>query len=150
MDLGRSCTGRRKQCSFPPCTAVLYTEKLRIWKMYCNCYAAMLRKPKWTRWSICSHHTYAHSDWLKSIKFSPKTHAATPGMHYPHSRFQIRRVRMAEESELLAPLLTAGYHIEDDVCKLRPSGVQNTLRPLCIVLSADDIDVQSNWFFSFQ
>lgn len=42
--------------------------------------------------------------------------AATPGMHYPHSRFQIRRVRLAHESELLGPLLAAGYDVEDDAC----------------------------------
>lgn len=42
--------------------------------------------------------------------------AATPGMHYPHSRFQIRRVRLAHESELLAPLVAAGYDVEDDAC----------------------------------
>ena len=37
---------------------------------------------------------------------------ATPGMHYPESRFYIRRVRIAANSELLHPLRKAGYTIE--------------------------------------
>jgi ribonucleoside-triphosphate reductase len=40
---------------------------------------------------------------------------ATPGMHYPESRFYIRRVRLSKNSEMLAPLQKAGYHVEDAV-----------------------------------
>eukprot|EP00123_Amoebidium_parasiticum_P012125 comp21137_c0_seq1/m.28589 comp21137_c0_seq1/g.28589 ORF comp21137_c0_seq1/g.28589 comp21137_c0_seq1/m.28589 type:complete len:760 (-) comp21137_c0_seq1:28-2307(-) len=40
---------------------------------------------------------------------------ATPGVHYPHSRFQLRRVRLAAESELVPQLEKAGYHVEPDV-----------------------------------
>lgn len=40
---------------------------------------------------------------------------ATPGIHFPESRFYIRRVRIGTDSALLEPLLTAGYHIEDAV-----------------------------------
>ncbi|KNC83037.1 hypothetical protein SARC_04685 [Sphaeroforma arctica JP610] len=40
---------------------------------------------------------------------------ATPGLHYPHSRYQIRRVRAAGDSELLGPLENAGYAVETDV-----------------------------------
>ena len=39
---------------------------------------------------------------------------ATPGMHYPESRFYIRRIRMSVHSELLPALRNAGYHIEPD------------------------------------
>lgn len=39
---------------------------------------------------------------------------STPGLHYPESRFYIRRVRMSKKSDLLEPLQKAGYHIEDD------------------------------------
>lgn len=37
---------------------------------------------------------------------------ATPGVHFPESRFYIRRVRLAEDSELLGPLREAGFHVE--------------------------------------
>jgi len=38
---------------------------------------------------------------------------ATPGVHYPESRFYIRRVRLAKNSPLKKPLKKAGLHIED-------------------------------------
>lgn len=37
---------------------------------------------------------------------------ATPGMHYPESRFYIRRVRLASTSDLLEPVRRAGYPVE--------------------------------------
>ena len=37
---------------------------------------------------------------------------ATPGMHYPESRFYIRRMRISKHSELLEPLEKAGYKLE--------------------------------------
>ena len=37
---------------------------------------------------------------------------ATPGMHYPESRFYIRRMRLSKYSELIKPLEKAGYTIE--------------------------------------
>ena len=40
---------------------------------------------------------------------------ATPGCHYPISRFYIRRVRLATHSDLLPQLQEAGYHTEPDV-----------------------------------
>ncbi|KAJ2498646.1 hypothetical protein GGH96_004147 [Coemansia sp. RSA 1972] len=40
---------------------------------------------------------------------------ATPGMHYPESRFCIRRVRMSKNSDILPALEQAGYFVEDDV-----------------------------------
>eukprot|EP01135_Chromosphaera_perkinsii_P002525 Nk52_evm41s224 gene=Nk52_evmTU41s224 len=40
---------------------------------------------------------------------------ATPGLHYPLSRYFIRRIRMPYDSKLLEPLRKAGYDIEDDV-----------------------------------
>ncbi|KAJ1664668.1 hypothetical protein EV178_003912 [Coemansia sp. RSA 1646] len=40
---------------------------------------------------------------------------ATPGMHYPESRFCIRRVRVSKRSDLLPALRDSGYHIEEDV-----------------------------------
>lgn len=40
---------------------------------------------------------------------------ATPGMHYPESRFYLRRVRLSNNSDLLPALRDAGFHIEDAV-----------------------------------
>jgi len=37
---------------------------------------------------------------------------ATPGMHFPESRFYIRRMRLANNSPLVEPLKNANYHIE--------------------------------------
>ena len=40
---------------------------------------------------------------------------ATPGMHYPESRFYIRRMRLASNSPLIDPLRKAGYKLEPAV-----------------------------------
>jgi hypothetical protein len=40
---------------------------------------------------------------------------ATPGMHYPESRFYIRRMRLAANSQLVEPLRLANYKIEPAV-----------------------------------
>ena len=37
---------------------------------------------------------------------------ATPGLHYPESRFYIRRIRVSKHSELLEPMKKAGYKVE--------------------------------------
>jgi hypothetical protein len=39
---------------------------------------------------------------------------ATSGMHFPESRFIIRRVRIPSDSDLLPPLKAAGYEMEVD------------------------------------
>ena len=69
------------------------------------------------------HYDKVYSDWL-AIPRSIKTTSikpsgtvsllagATPGMHYPESRFYIRRMRLSNNSALLQPLAQAGYHIE--------------------------------------
>ncbi|KAA0158442.1 hypothetical protein FNF31_02048 [Cafeteria roenbergensis] len=67
-----------------------------------------------------------YSDWLaipRSIKTTSVKPSgtvsllagATPGMHYPESRFYRRRVRVPEGSPLLEPLRKAGYHVEPAV-----------------------------------
>lgn len=38
----------------------------------------------------------------------------TPGIHFPHSRYYIRRVRLQEASPLVPKLSAAGYHVEPD------------------------------------
>jgi ribonucleoside-triphosphate reductase (thioredoxin) len=34
---------------------------------------------------------------------------ATPGVHFPHSRHYIRRVRLGKNSNLVEPMMRAGY-----------------------------------------
>jgi len=64
-----------------------------------------------------------YSDWFaipKSIKTTSVKPSgtvsllvgATPGMHYPESRFYIRRMRLSNQSELIEPLKKAGYKLE--------------------------------------
>ena len=64
-----------------------------------------------------------YSDWFavpKSIKTTSVKPSgtvsllagATPGLHYPESRFYIRRVRLSSQSELIEPLKKANYTIE--------------------------------------
>ncbi len=68
----------------------------------------------------------AYSDWFaipRSIKLSSVKPSgtvsllagATPGVHYPESRFYIRRVRLSKKSPLRKPIKKAGFTIEDDV-----------------------------------
>ena len=64
-----------------------------------------------------------YSDWFavpKSIKTTSVKPSgtvsllvgATPGMHYPESRFYIRRMRLSIHSELIEPLKKANYTLE--------------------------------------
>ena len=65
----------------------------------------------------------SYSDWFaipKSIKTTSVKPSgtvsllagATPGLHYPESRFYTRRIRISINSELIEPLKKAGYKIE--------------------------------------
>jgi len=65
----------------------------------------------------------SYSDWfavprsIKTTSVKPSgtvslLAGATPGMHYPESRFYIRRMRLSGASELVAPLREAGYPLE--------------------------------------
>lgn len=66
-----------------------------------------------------------YSEWLaipKSVKVTSVKPSgsvsllagATPGMHWPENRVYIRRMRLSEFSDLVAPLKAAGYHVEPD------------------------------------
>jgi hypothetical protein len=39
----------------------------------------------------------------------------TPGIHYPHSEYYIRRIRFAIDSPMLNALRESGYHVEPDI-----------------------------------
>ena len=66
-----------------------------------------------------------YSDWLcvrKSIKLTTVKPSGTvsllpgktPGIHYPHSEYYIRRIRISKNSDLGAVMRDAGYNVEPD------------------------------------
>lgn len=67
-----------------------------------------------------------YSDWLcipRSIKTTTVKPSGTvsllpgvtPGIHFPHSEYYIRRIRLNKTSPLVDKLTEAGYHVETDV-----------------------------------
>lgn len=67
-----------------------------------------------------------YSDWLcvrESIKRTSVKPSGTvsllpgvtPGVHFPHSQYYIRRIRFSTTSPLVADLIAAGYKVEEDV-----------------------------------
>ncbi|MCP4763682.1 MAG: hypothetical protein GY870_18065, partial [archaeon] len=67
-----------------------------------------------------------YSDWFcipKSIKITSVKPSGTvsllpgvsPGIHYPHSEYYIRRIRIAKNSDLIPIVKEAGYIVVDDV-----------------------------------
>jgi ribonucleoside-triphosphate reductase len=80
---------------------------------------------KWMRegYNLANHYDEIYSDWfaipkskkLTTIKPSGTISllaGATPGIHYPESRFYIRRVRLSTTSPYIEVLRNAGYHVE--------------------------------------
>jgi hypothetical protein len=66
-----------------------------------------------------------YSGWLcipRSIKITTVKPSGTvsllpgvpPGIHYPHSEYYIRRIRLSKNSDLIEPIRAAGYKIEED------------------------------------
>jgi len=67
-----------------------------------------------------------YSDWLcipKSIKLTTVKPSGTvsllpgvtPGIHYPHSEYYIRRIRLSKNSDLIEPIKKAGYRVVEDL-----------------------------------
>ncbi|MFX1569236.1 MAG: ribonucleoside-triphosphate reductase, adenosylcobalamin-dependent [Promethearchaeota archaeon] len=67
-----------------------------------------------------------YSGWLcipRSIKITTVKPSGTvsllpgvpPGIHYPHSEYYIRRIRLSKNSDLIEHVKSAGYKIEDDL-----------------------------------
>ena len=79
----------------------------------------------WLEEGYCTLQKYDknYSDWfavprsIKTTSVKPSgtvslLAGATPGLHYPESRFYIRRIRLSVNSPLIKPLEKAGYKIE--------------------------------------
>lgn len=78
-------------------------------------------------YNYVKHLDEKYSRWLcipRSIKISANKPAgttsllpgATPGVHYPHSRYYKRAIRIDKNSNLLKPLKKAGYEMEESLC----------------------------------
>ena len=74
--------------------------------------------------TIC-HWDEVYSDWLCISKSIKKTTVkpsgtvsllvgATPGIHYPHSKYYIRRIRVPKQSGVWEQMKKAGYKVEPD------------------------------------
>ncbi|MHA1373675.1 MAG: fused protease/ribonucleoside-triphosphate reductase [Promethearchaeota archaeon] len=58
-----------------------------------------------------------HSIKLTTVKPSGSVSllpGVTPGIHYPHSEYYIRRIRLSKNSDLIEPIKLAGYNVEID------------------------------------
>lgn len=103
---------RRIGCSMSGLAQFLTKKGLHELKLWCE--SGYKELEKWDE---------IYSDWFAIPKSIKKTSikpsgtisllaGATPGMHYPESRFYIRRMRLAKNSELIDPLEEAGYKVE--------------------------------------
>ncbi len=94
-----------------------------------------------------------YSDWLcipKSIKITSVKPSGTvsllpgvsPGIHYPHSKYYIRRMRISTNHEDLIPVLEeAGYHIEPDVYSRNTVVVEFPIKEKFFERSKNDVSM---------
>lgn len=79
-----------------------------------------------TGYTTVRYYDDVYSEWLaipKSVKVTSVKPSgsvsllagATPGMHWPENKTYIRRMRLSKHSDLIAPLLQAGYTLEPAV-----------------------------------
>ena len=105
---------RRIGCSMSGITQAVKKLGRRQFLNWCD--SGFKAVQKWDR---------VYSDWL-GIPLSIKTTSvkpsgtvsllcgATPGIHYPHSEYYVRHVRVANTSPLVEACVKAGYHVEPD------------------------------------
>jgi hypothetical protein len=110
---------RRIGCSLTGIAQFVAKYNIHVLQDWCN-----------QGYDTIQYYDQVYSDWL-SIPRSIKTTCikpsgsvsllagATPGMHWPESRYYIRRVRLSQHSDLIVPLKKANYHVED--CALQPA-----------------------------
>ncbi|MHA1764006.1 MAG: LAGLIDADG family homing endonuclease, partial [Promethearchaeota archaeon] len=93
-----------------------------------------------------------YSNWLcipKSIKLTTVKPSGTvsllpgvtPGIHYPHSEYYIRRVRISKNSDLIEPLKEAGYKIEPDKYSDNSLVVEFPIHEKYFDRSKDDVSI---------
>jgi len=69
---------------------------------------------------------------------------ATPGIHFPESKYYIRRVRFSRNIDLYDSLVKAGYKIEKDIYSKDESGVLVEI-PVCVGTNIRTIKEVSMW-----
>jgi len=93
-----------------------------------------------------------YSDWLcipKSIKITTVKPSGTvsllpgvpPGIHYPHSEYYIRRIRISKNSDLIESIKNAGYYIEDDSYSPNTIVVEFPVHEQLFERSKDDVSI---------
>lgn len=66
---------------------------------------------------------------------------ATPGLHYPESKFYIRRIRISENSPLVEEAKNAGYHVEKDFFSANTEVISFPIEIKEDVRSAKDVTI---------
>jgi ribonucleoside-triphosphate reductase len=66
---------------------------------------------------------------------------ASPGIHYPHSQYYIRRIRIAKNSQLVDVLRDAGYPIEDDVYSTNSVAVEFPIHEKNFLRAKKDVTI---------
>jgi intein/homing endonuclease len=64
-----------------------------------------------------------------------------PGIHYPHSEYYIRRIRISTNSDLIEPIKNAGYYIEDDSYSPNTIVVEFPVHEQLFERSKDDVSI---------
>ncbi len=93
-----------------------------------------------------------YSGWLcipKSIKITTVKPSGTvsllpgvpPGIHYPHSEYYIRRIRISKNSDLITPIKKAGYFVEDDLYSPNTIVVEFPVHEKYFVRSKNDVSI---------
>lgn len=110
---------RRIGCSLTGITQFISTRGIHDLKNWCQ-----------SGYKTIQRYDEIYSDWLaipRSIKTTTVKPSgsvsllagATPGMHWPESKYYIRRVRVSVHSDLIEPLKKAGYKVEP--CVIQPN-----------------------------
>lgn len=103
---------RRIGCSMSGIAQFIATKGIHALKDWCT-----------KGYDTLQYYDEVYSNWLcipKSIKITSVKPSgtvsllagATPGVHYPESRWYLRRMRLAKDSPLVTPMVEAGYTIE--------------------------------------
>lgn len=110
---------RRIGCSLTGVTQFVASKGINELKKWCH-----------SGYDTIQKYDQIYSDWLaipRSIKTTTVKPSGTvsllagvtPGMHWPESKYYIRRVRLSAHSELIEPLKKAGYNVEP--CAIQPN-----------------------------
>lgn len=69
----------------------------------------------------------------------------SPGIHYPHSEYYIRRVRLSDNSHLIPPLVKAGIGLEPDVYSPNTMVASFPIKSVNFSKGKDDVSVDEQF-----